>query len=705
MKTRIALRFLLLVCLLLAVVMPAQADVWLPSGLVVIENQAFMDATWLSGRCAIPSGVTSIGSQAFANCSGLTELVIPDSVKSIGSKAFAGCTGLSGTIVLDEDVKVADDAFAGCANLTVKVNKSYDPADYFQWSESGSKVTITGFVGGKDVTSVTVPAEINGKPVTAIGEYAFTSINNLTSVSLPGSVTTIGDHAFSYCSNLKSLSVPTGVTSIGRYAFYYCESLSGTIQLINADVPSNAFTGCKNLTALNYTTNSDGTLTLSRCYVSLDNVKVPSTVAGKRVTAIGREAFSFFNTLKSVSIPEGVTSIGASAFYYCSALESITLPQGVTSIGASAFYNCTSLRSASIPQSVTSIGSQAFYNCSQLSGTMYFFDATVNTSAFGNCGDMHIMCFKSNSGSTLTLDSCRSNASSITVPATVNGRNVVAMAPQAFTYSPNMTSVKLPDAFTSLPNEAFYECTALQSISIPGSVTSIGDYAFYGCSSLKNITIPANVKKVGVQAFRGCKAMDSLKVTSGSTVLSAYAFANCTSLSTVSLPSGFANIGNMTFSNTPWLKAQVAAKAKSITSGCNNSYEKVKAIHDWIIYNSAYDTSYTYYSPEGILFHGKGVCNAYALTFNMMCEAVGVQSVTVAGTATDRNSGTTGSHAWNLVNLNGKWYHVDTTWDDPLPNNRERNTYFLLTDSQLAQDHTWNTANYPASSSSVYASK
>ena len=58
-----------------------------------------------------------------------------------------------------------------------------------------------------------------------------------------------------------------------------------------------------------------------------------------------------------------------------------------------------------------------------------------------------------------------------------------------------------------------------------------------------------------------------------------------------------------------------------------------------------------------------------------------------------------------LCNWNGKWYHVDTTWDDPLPNNRERNTYFLLTDSQIAQDHTWNTANYPASSSSVYASK
>jgi len=705
MNVRTVTKFLLLVFLLLAVMMPAHADIRLPSGLVVIEDQAFMDAAWLSGRCVIPDGTTAIGSQAFANCSGLTELVIPDSVKSIGSRAFSGCTGLSGTIVLSEKVKVAEDAFAGCPNLTVKIDKAFDPADYFKWSESGNKVTITSFIGGKDVTSVAVPAEINGKAVTAIGEYAFTSNNALTSVSLPGSVTAIGDHAFSYCSNLQTLSLPTSVTSIGRYAFYYCESLSGTIQLINADAPSNAFTGCTNLTALNYTTNSDGTLTLARCYACKSSVKIPSTVGGKRVTAIGREAFSFFNTLKSVSIPEGVTSVGASAFYYCSELESISLPQGVTEIGASAFYNCTSLTSASLPQSIKSIGSQAFYNCSQLSATLYFFDATVSSNAFGNCGDMHVMCFTSNSGNTLTLASCRSTASSISVPATVNGRSVVAMAPQAFTYSPNMTSVKLPDTFTALPNDAFYECKALESISIPGGVTTIGDYAFFGCTSLKGITIPASVKKIGVQAFLGCKAMSSLKVTSSSTVLSAYAFANCSSLSSVSLPSGFANIGNMTFSNTPWLKEQVAAKARSITSGCSNSYEKVKAIHDWIIHHSAYDTSYTYYSAEGILFHGKGVCNAYTVTFNMMCEAVGVKSMTVAGTATDRNSGTSGSHAWNLVNLNGKWYHVDTTWDDPLPNNRERNTYFLLTDSQIAQDHTWNTANYPASSSSVYASK
>ena len=118
--------------------------------------------------------------------------------------------------------------------------------------------------------------------------------------------------------------MPTSVTSVGLYAFYYSSALSGAFELIDATVPTNAFTGCKNLTALNYTTNSDGTLTLSRCYVSLDSVKIPSTVAGKRVTAIGREAFSFFNTLKNVSIPEGITSIGASAFYYCSALESVT---------------------------------------------------------------------------------------------------------------------------------------------------------------------------------------------------------------------------------------------------------------------------------------------------------------------------------------------------------------------------------------------
>ena len=96
------------------------------------------------------------------------------------------------------------------------------------------------------------------------------------------------------------------------------------------------------------------------------SVKIPKTVKGATVKAIGLEAFWSNKTMKSVSIPSTVTSIGLAAFNECTALEKITIPSKVTTIGESAFWYCTSLKSAIIPKSVTKIGANAFKGCNKL---------------------------------------------------------------------------------------------------------------------------------------------------------------------------------------------------------------------------------------------------------------------------------------------------------------------------------------------------
>ena len=98
----------------------AQADCTLPSGLETIEPQAFYGDTFLKGTLVIPEGVTSIGSEAFRGCTGLTGLVIPSSVRSIGARAFYGCENLSGVIYLDSGVSCAASAFTG-TNLVLGV--------------------------------------------------------------------------------------------------------------------------------------------------------------------------------------------------------------------------------------------------------------------------------------------------------------------------------------------------------------------------------------------------------------------------------------------------------------------------------------------------------------------------------------------------------------------------------------------------------
>ena len=96
--------------------------------------------------------------------------------------------------------------------------------EIFEWRVDDDGVTITKF-RQKNATSVDVPSEIDGKPVVAIGDKAFSGCKSLTKVSLPEGLQTIGDETFSWCSSLTEVSFPASLQTIGDKAFYDCESL------------------------------------------------------------------------------------------------------------------------------------------------------------------------------------------------------------------------------------------------------------------------------------------------------------------------------------------------------------------------------------------------------------------------------------------------------------------------------------------------
>ncbi len=701
MMTKI--RRLLLVCaMMFLLTTPAHADVWLPSGLTSIEDQAFSGASWMSGRCAIPEGVTNIGFEAFIDCTGLTELTIPATVTSIEARAFKGCTGLTGTLTFSKDVTIAEDAFDGCPNLTIIIEGAEPEMDYsalFTWTIANGEATITDYVGGKEITAVTIPAELDGCPVTTIAKYAFASSRYLTSIELPETLTTIGERAFGSCTKLVSVSIPASVKTISKNAFYYCTSLQGNLSLVDADVASNAFTGTK-MSVYAFTTNNDGTLTLTKCFGSPVNATIAANVAGRKVTVIGKEAFSYCTRLETISLPETLTTIEANAFYYCSKLQGIAIPEGVTAIGSNAFRYCTAMTTLSIPTTTRSIGGMAFSGCNKLNGSINLIDVTMDFAAFNNCGALEIFSYVSN-GSNLTLDTVVSSAYDITVPAQINGRNVTGMNAMAFYDCLDVETITLPNTFTAIGEMAFMNQESLVSITIPATIKTIGNSAFEGCTALESIDLHSGIRTVGEKAFFGCTALESLTIASSNTELLPLAFYDCTSLADISMPAGYSKVGNYALTNTQWINDQVATIARSVTRGCSTDEQKARALHDWVVKNTAYDESYTYYGIEGILFHGTGVCNSYTLTYQQLLSSVGITSKIVTGTATN-NAGVTGSHAWNLVLLNGAWYHIDTTWDDPLPNGRETTTYYCMTDAQLGRNHTWNRADYPAATGTLY---
>lgn len=133
-----------------------------------------------------------------------------------------------------------------------------------------------------------------------------------------------------------------------------------------------------------------------------------------------------------------------------------------------------------------------------------------------------------------------------------------------------------------------------------------------------------------------------------------------------------------------------------------SDYEKAKALHDYVAKLIDYD--YAQYRakdgsefmrgfgyPAGInraLLEGKGVCAAYAETYAALCNLFGLRCVDTVGTA----GGDT--HGWNVVEVDGQWYHVDVTWDDKSSTSYR---YFLVSDATLHKDHTW-TLPYPVCS-------
>lgn len=264
------------------------------------------------------------------------------------------------------------------------------------------KITITDCVESTK-GAITIPSEIDGKPVASIGYKAFKDCTRLTSITIPNSVTSIGDLAFSNCSGLTSITIPgsvtsigygtfadcsdltsvtlgDGVTSIGTWVFCHCNSLTSiTIPNSVTSIDDSAFRICSGLTSINvasdnnYYSGNNGVLFNKK---KTELIRYPegksqtSYTIPNSVTSIGRYAFDDCTGLTSITIPNSVTSIGDWAFCYCTRLTSITVPDSVTSIGEGAFY-CSGLTSITIPDSVISIGDSAFVGCTGLKDVYY----------------------------------------------------------------------------------------------------------------------------------------------------------------------------------------------------------------------------------------------------------------------------------------------------------------------------------------------
>ena len=413
-------------------------------------------------------------------------------------------------------------------------SEKYDIYTY----EVGSDGTVTITDCDSSVWGgATIPSQIDGKPVTSIGDWAFQSCISLRSITIPNSVTSIGNGAFSHC-GIKSITIPNSVTSIGNSAFYGCNSLTSiTIPDGVTSICNYAFKDCSSLTSVTIpnSVTSIGNSAFYRC--SFTGITIPDGV-----TSIGDSAFEYCSSLTSVTIPNSVTSIGKYAFYYCTSLTSITIPDSVTSIGSYAFEYCSSLASITIPDSVTSIGDYAFRDCSRLTSiTIPDSVTSIGVNPFGGCRKLN----------QINVDTANTAYSSVNGVLLNKNKTKLISYPEGKTY----TSYAIPSSVTNIGDSAFEYCNSLTSITIPNSVTSIGNKAFYRCSFLTSITIPDGVTSIGYSAFYYCIGLTSITIPDSVTSIGDYAFKYCSSLTSVTIPNSVTSIGNSAFYGCDRLKA------------------------------------------------------------------------------------------------------------------------------------------------------
>ena len=267
--------------------------------------------------------------------------------------------------------------------------------DYRYTLDEEGEAVITAHLVGK--AEIAVPGQVDGYPVTAIGEEVFSGRDSLVSISLPEGLTRIDDRAFFFCVYLETLTLPGSLSRIGSQAFAFCMGLR---ELALPDgltaIGDEAFTDCETLEPLILPEGllSIGSLAFSLC-PALSSQTLPASLTrvgmnpwadtpaaltlapGNPVLAL-REGvlfqegehklitYPYGDGRSTYFVPEGTLVIGGWAFRSCEALTKITLPDGLLTIEEASFAGCTGLNSLTLPSGLRSIGNDAFVGCEGL---------------------------------------------------------------------------------------------------------------------------------------------------------------------------------------------------------------------------------------------------------------------------------------------------------------------------------------------------
>lgn len=200
---------------------------------------------------------------------------------------------------------------------------------------------------GSGESGVVIPEEVDGYPVSSLGDTAFTGNIKITDVTIPKTVTHVRGNPFHYCEKLAAVHVAPGHPTLAVLDGVLFSKEDRRLIWYPMGRTETSYTVPKGIEQI----GEDAFY----CCTGLTQIRIPDTV-----TAIGSGAFAECRSLTAVTIPGGVEWIEDYTFYGCENLSDVTIPNGVTWIGKCAFEDCDSLMDVTIPESVRGIGKDAF---------------------------------------------------------------------------------------------------------------------------------------------------------------------------------------------------------------------------------------------------------------------------------------------------------------------------------------------------------
>ncbi|MBQ6685929.1 MAG: leucine-rich repeat protein, partial [Firmicutes bacterium] len=337
-------------------------NITLPPGMTAITSGMFREVPLQSTDFLEGFNITSIGDNAFYNCSDITEFPDFPNLYSIGNYAFYNCTSLISAPNMAQVSSIGDLAFYNCDALTrldlYAVNTSLTLGNGI--IQSCDNLTTLSFHGSNTVT-------YNGKtpvyPYSTVSGGPFIGNSSVTTIHWPLEMTTVGKMLFANCSFVKNIDfLSEGVDNIATHAFNGSALTELTIPANIRILNSGAFSNCSRLESLTVQNSFDAWDSASSSRYYFGNVDFAANGAEPDITlpsdwtAIPNFMF-YYSALTSIDFladHPNINKIDMYAFTLCTRLTSLNIPSNITTLGARAFYDSLdSITSLTIPASVT----------------------------------------------------------------------------------------------------------------------------------------------------------------------------------------------------------------------------------------------------------------------------------------------------------------------------------------------------------------